>query len=62
MPNADISAKFDDFLSSRPNPCITAYAPYKESKKMSFSFNYQWIHIENMENTLRDNLTRQQMV
>lgn len=58
----DISAKLDDLLNSRPKPCICTIQRIEENEDQfqlpMDSFN----HIENMENTLRDNFPRQQMV
>lgn len=58
----DISAKLDDLLNSRPKPCICTIQRIEENEDQFQLPMDSFDHIENMENTLRDNFTRQQMV
>ena len=58
----DISSKLDDLLSSRPKPCICTIQRIEENEDQFQLQKDSFDYIENIENTLRDNFTRQQMV
>ena len=53
----DISAKLDDLLNSRPKPCICTIQRIEENEGQFQLPMDSFDHIENMENTLRDNFT-----
>jgi hypothetical protein len=57
----DISSKLDDLLSSRPKPCICTIQRIEETEDDQIQLPMDILD-ENMEKTLRDNFTRQQMV
>ena len=52
----DISSKLDDLLSSRPKPCICTIQRIEENEDQFQLPMDSFDHIENIENTLRDNL------
>nr|CAH0098819.1 unnamed protein product [Daphnia galeata] len=51
-----ICAKLDDLLSSRPKPCICTIQRIVENENQFQLPMDSFDHIENIENTLRDNL------